>query len=116
MLEEGDAAMEGSNHLRLPRTLIRCPVEIRVCGRRIYLERAEGNLSVGGMFLRVEGLPTNAAMNIAISAVHSFEIDGVIRHSGLSGVGIEFVSPSEDLRQRICELIAEFTPREVLAN
>jgi len=113
--QKEDAAMEGSK-LRLPRTQIRCPIEIRIGNRRIFLEAEEGDVSLGGMFLHVKGLPANAPMHLAISAIHPFEIDGVIRHSELSGVGIEFVSLSEELRQRICELIAEFAPREVLAN
>ncbi|MFZ0819107.1 MAG: PilZ domain-containing protein [Candidatus Acidiferrales bacterium] len=106
--------MEGSNHLRLPRTVIHCPVEIRSGERRIYLEHAEGNLSLGGMFLRVAGLPPKAALHLTISAEHSVEVDGVIRRNDLEGVGIEFVSISQDLRQKICEVIAEFTPREIL--
>jgi hypothetical protein len=106
--------MEGSNQ-RLPRTLIHCPVEISVGGRRIYLEDAEGNLSVGGMFLCVKGLPAHAALHLAISAQHSVEIDGVICHNEPEGVGIEFVSLPQELRQKICELIADFTPGEILA-
>jgi hypothetical protein len=108
--------MEGSNHLRLPRTLIHCPVEIRLGARTISFEHAEGNLSVGGMFLRVKGLPANTALHLTISAEHSVEVDGVIRHNDTRGVGIEFVSISQDLRQKICEVIAEFTPREILST
>ncbi len=108
--------MEGSNHLRLPRTLVNCPVEIRLGERTIYVDRADGNLSVGGMFLRVKGLPANAALHLAISSKSSVEVDGIIRHNDALGVGIEFVSISQDLRRKICELIAEFTPREILAG
>ncbi len=107
--------MEGSNYLRLPRTLIHCPVEIRLGARRISIEHAEGNLSVGGIFLRVQGFPANVALHLTISAERSVEVDGVIRHNDLQGVGIEFVPISQDLRQKICELIADFTPREILA-
>ena len=107
--------MEGPIVGRLPRTMLCCPVELRVADRTIDLDHAEGNLSLTGMFLHVEKLPVNAPVHIRFAVVPNVELDGVIRCSHSGGAGIEFASTTGPARQGLYDLIAEFTPRELLA-
>jgi hypothetical protein len=106
--------MEGPSLRRLPRTSLCCPVELRVGDRTIGLDHAVGNLSLTGMFLQVEKLPVNAPVHIKFAALHSVELDGVVRYSHTAGAGIEFTATTGPTRQGLCQLIAEFTPREIL--
>ena len=108
--------MEGPNLRRLPRTMLGGTVELRVGDRTIGLDHAAGNLSLTGMFLQVEKLPVNATVHIKIGATRSVELDGVIRHSHPAGAGIEFTTTTGPAREGLYELIAEFTPGEILAT
>lgn len=108
--------MEGPSLRRLPRTMLCGAVELRVGDRTIGLDHAAGNLSLTGMFLEVEKLPVNATVHIKIAAGPSVELDGVIRYNRPAGAGIEFTSTTGPVRQGLCDLIAELTPREVLAR
>ena len=108
--------MEGPNLRRLPRTMLSGPVKLHVADRTIDLDHAEGNLSLTGMFLEVGKLPVNATVHIQIAAVPSVELDGVIRYSYSKGAGIEFVSTTGAARQGLYDLIAAFTPREILGS
>lgn len=108
--------MEGPNLRRLPRTMLCAPVKLQVGDRTIDLMHAAGNLSLTGMFLEVEKLPVNATVHIKIAAVPSVEVDGVIRYSYSKGAGIEFVSTTGATRQGLYDLIATFTPREILGT
>ncbi|MFQ5926318.1 MAG: PilZ domain-containing protein [Terriglobia bacterium] len=109
--------MEGPNLLRSsPRTLLCCPVELRVGEKTIRLEQAIGNLSAGGLFVNAEALPLNTAVHVKIAAKPPFKAKGVVRFCDAGGVGIEFTSLTPPNRQRLEELIAEFTHRETLAS
>jgi PilZ domain len=107
--------MEGSNLLRLPRTLLKCTVELRVGDRKVVLKNAVGNVSVSGIFLESEPLPLGAPVHLKIGTDPPFVLDGVIRNSHLAGIGIEFTAISASGRKGLDKLIAELAPREILA-
>ena len=107
--------MEGSNLLRLPRTMLKCAIELRVGDRKVMLNQAVGNVSVTGIFLEAEPLPLGAPVHLKIATVPPFELDGVIRNSHLAGIGIEFTAISAPGRKGLHKLIAELAPREILA-
>ncbi len=108
--------MEGSSLRSCPRTLLCCPVELRVGEKTIRLERAVGNLSTGGLCVNAEALPVNTAVHIKMAPAHPFEADGVVRSCDAGGVHIEFTALSQANRRRLDELIAEFTEREAHAR
>jgi PilZ domain-containing protein len=108
--------MEGPNLRRLPRTMLSGSVELRVGDRTIGLDHAVGNVSLTGMFLQDEKLPVNAPVHIKIAALSPVELDGVIRYSHSEGAGIEFTSTTSPVRQGLYDLIAQLTPREILAS
>ena len=106
--------MEGPNLRSFPRTMLCCPVELRVGDRTIRREQALGNLSAHGLFLQAEKLPVNTVVHIKIAAALPVEVDGVVRFCQADGVGIEFTASTKADLQRLGELIAEFTRRETL--
>ena len=108
--------MEGPSLRSFPRLPLRNPVEIRVGSRTIRIEKAVGDLSVGGLFVNAEGLPLNADVHIKIAATRPFEAEGVVRETHAGGVGIEFTAITEANRKRLDELIAALTQKEVLAS
>lgn len=108
--------MEGPNLRSYPRTLLCCPVELRVGDKTLRLQKAVGNLSPSGLFVNAPGLPLNSAVHIRIVATPPFEADGVVRFCEAGGVGIEFTTLTKANRQRLDELIAESVHRETLAS
>lgn len=110
--------MEGPSIRSFPRMSLQNPVELRVGTKSIRIQRAVGNLSVGGLFVNAEDLPVNAGVHVKIAAAHPFEAEGVVRFSEPQGggVGIEFTAITDANRKRLDELIAELTRKEVLAS
>ena len=108
--------MEGPSVRSFPRMDLRNAVELRAGSKTIRVEKAVGNLSVGGLYVNAENLPLEASVHVKIVARHPFEAEGVVRESHAGGVGIEFTSISEANRKRLDELIAELLKREVLAS
>jgi hypothetical protein len=86
-------------------------VDLKAGDEAIHLDRAAGNLSVGGLFLTLEGPPAGSPVHLRIEASRPIELDGVIRYSknnGERGVGIEFML-ADASRQDLYQLIAELT-------
>ena len=107
--------MEGPELRSLPRTLLCCPVELRVGDKTIRLQQGFGNLSAKGLFLRTEGLPVNTVVHIKIAASPPLEAEGVVRFCTSAGIGIEFASHTEVERRRLEDLIAELVTKETFA-
>ena len=105
--------MEGPSIRTFPRTELRTPVELRLGGRTLRVEKPLGNLSVGGLFVNCEDLPVNTDVHVCIQAAQPFEAEGIVRfvQPDHSGVGIEFVKITEPDRRRLDELIADLTRR-----
>lgn len=104
--------MEGPCIREFPRTLLDSPVELRVGDRSIAIEKAAGNLSVGGLFVKAKSLPSETPVRIRIAAPLLFEADGVVRYSGgngRDGVGIKFTLINQTNRKRLDDLIGELT-------
>lgn len=108
--------MEGPSLRSSPRTLLCCPIELRVGNQTIRLKQATGNLSVGGLFISAGELPVNTPVHVKMAATPPFEAEGVVRFCDAGGIGIEFTTLTEANRRRLGELIAEFTQRETLAS
>lgn len=103
--------MEGPSIRRFPRIVMDKAVDLRAGDTSIHLDRAAGNLSVGGLFLKTEGPPAGSPVHLCIAGSRPVEFDGVIRYSknnGERGLGIEFVLPDEN-REKLYQLIAELT-------
>lgn len=107
--------MEGPCLRAFPRTLFSCPVEVRSKGKTLRLPDARGNLSVNGLCLNAEGFAVNARVRVKFDCATPLQVEGVVRYCDGNGVGIEFRPRSRVQRERLCGLIAEFMPREVLA-
>lgn len=109
--------MEGPSIRSFPRMSLRNPVELSAGSRTIRIEKAVGNLSVGGLFVNAGDLPLNSAVRVKIAAARPFEAEGVVRSSEpQGGVGIEFTAMTDANRKRLDELIAELTAKEILAS
>lgn len=108
--------MEGPSLRGSPRTLLRCPIELRVGNQTIRLKQAVGNLSTGGLFIIAGELPVDTPVHVKMAAAPPFEAEGVVRFCDAGGVGIEFTTLTEANRRRLAELIAEFAQRETLAT
>lgn len=107
--------MEGPCLRAFPRTLFSCPVEVRSNGKSLRLADAQGNLSVNGLCLNAEGFAVNTRVWIKFDCATPLQVEGVVRYCDGNGLGIEFEPLSRAKRERLCRLIAEFMPREVLA-
>jgi PilZ domain len=107
--------VEGPSLSRLPRTIFRCPVELRTSESNKRCALAIGNFNGHGMFLMAEQLPLGAPVHVTFHARHDAELDGIVRFSGGTGTGIAFATMTEAQHQALDELIAEFTPGEILS-
>jgi hypothetical protein len=105
--------MEGSNTRTFPRMLLDKPVELQIGSDTIRLENPTNNLSVGGLFLRGEGLPVGTSVRVRIAAPRPFEAEGRICNTDAreSGVGIGFASLSGGNREALNDLIEDLTLR-----
>lgn len=104
--------MEGPCMRRFPRIALQKPVELRGGETVIQLENAQGNLSLGGLFVSTSPPLPSGEVRLRISAGRPFESEGVVRHfaSGRGcGVGIEFAALPENARWELEQLIAELT-------
>ena len=104
--------MEGPSIRRFPRIALDKPVELRGGGTVITIERARGNLSVGGLFLTTTGPVPAGEVRLRIAGTRPLELQGKVRHcldSGAGGVGIEFAELPEQARAELEQLIAELT-------
>lgn len=108
--------MEGPSLRSFPRLPLHHPVELRVGGRTVRVEKAVGDLSAGGLFVNARGLPPSANVHIKIGSEQAFEADGVVRETHADGVGIEFTGMTEANCKRLDQLIAALTRKEVLAS
>jgi hypothetical protein len=105
--------MEGSCTRTFPRMLLDKPVELQINGDTIRIENPANNLSVGGLFVRREGLPLGAPVHVRIAARRLFEADGEVCNSETneSGVGIGFLTLSDGNREALYDLIEDLTLR-----
>lgn len=67
------------------------------------------------MFVKAERLPMGVPVHVTFHAQHDAELDGFVRYSGGAGTGIAFTTMTEDQHRALDELIAEFTPGEILS-
>ena len=110
--------MKGPSLRSFPRMSLRNPIELRAGSRTLRIEKAVGNLSVGGLFVNAGDLPLNTPVGVKIAATHPFEAEGVVRFCDPEGggVGIEFTRITDANRKRLDKLIAALTQKEVLAS
>lgn len=104
--------MEGPCIRRFPRIALQKPVELRGGETVILLDNAQGNLSLGGLFVAAPGPLPSAEIRLRISAGQPFESQGTVRHlvkNGAGGVGIEFADLPKQARKDLEQLIAELT-------
>jgi hypothetical protein len=107
--------MEGPCLRAFPRTLFSCPVAVRSDGKTLRLEEARGNLSLHGLCLHADGFAVNTHVRVKLDCTTPLQVEGIVRYCDGNGLGIEFQPLSRAKRERLCQLIAEFMPREVLA-
>lgn len=103
--------MEGPCIRRFPRIVMDKAVDLRTGDTAIHVNSADGNLSIGGLFIRTEGPPEGSPVHLRIAGSQPVELDGVIRYSknnGERGLGIEFVL-ADGHRENLYQLIAELT-------
>jgi hypothetical protein len=105
--------MEGSCARTFPRTLLDKPVELELGGRRIRIEHAANNVSVGGLFVRHSDLPVGAKVRVRIVGRRVFEAEGHIRDRKPrgAGAGIRFAPLSRLEREALDDLIEDLTLR-----
>ena len=102
--------MEGPSIRTSPRMQFRDPIELQAEGKTRRIEKAQANLSVGGLWVKSEPLPLHTPVHVRIDASHPFEADGVVRFSDAEqGLGIQFVGLSKVNRKMLNQLIAELT-------
>ena len=107
--------MEGPCLRAYPRTSFACPVEVRDERGRVRVRADRGDVSIRGLCLKADGVAINTPVRVKISCSRPLELDGIVRYCNGNGLGIEFKPLSKAKRQRVCDLIAEFMPKEVLA-
>src|SRR4029077_4444272 len=95
------------------RMMLDKPVELQIGSKTIQIDSPTNNLSVGGLFLRGQGLPVGATVRVRIAAPRPFEAEGRICNSDSreSGVGIGFASLSGGNREALNDLIEDLTLR-----
>ena len=104
--------MEGSLLRTFPRTEQDTPVEVRDGDNLERVSRGLGNLSAGGLFVRVAELPVGAPVSVKVFGDHPFEAEGVVRHvKPQTGVGIQFTNFTLAERRMLDEHIADLTLR-----
>jgi PilZ domain len=105
--------MEGTSTRIAPRTALDQPVEVKIGDQTLRVENPSNNLSVGGLFLRRETLPTGTPVHVRISSRQVFEADGQVCNSGNGerGVGIRFASLTDGNLQALYDLIEDLTLR-----
>lgn len=101
--------MEGSSLRKFPRTLLDRPVELHTRSGSIRSNGVPGNLSAHGLYVHGQDLPDGLPVRVQIDAVRPFEADGVIRHHGTAGLGVEFTRFRTGSRERLDDLIEELT-------
>lgn len=101
--------MEGSSLRRFPRTLLDRPVELDSSLGHVRTNGVPGNVSAEGLFVQVKDLPEGLPVRVHIDATQPFEAEGVIRHHGTDGLGVEFTHLLAGNRERLDDLIEELT-------
>ena len=107
--------MEGPCLRAFPRTLFACPMEVRSKDKTLRLAEARGNLSLHGLCLNADGFAVNTRVRVKLDCAPPLHVEGIVRFCDGNGLGIEFQRLNRAKRERLCQLIAEFMPREVLA-
>jgi hypothetical protein len=101
--------MEGSSLRKFPRTLLDRPVELHTARGSIRSNGVPGNLSAHGLYVHGQDLPDGLPVRVQIDAALPFEAEGVIRHHGTAGLGVEFTRFRNGSRERLDALIEELT-------
>jgi hypothetical protein len=101
--------MEGPCMRRFPRIALDKAVELRGGQAVIALENAQGNLSLGGVFVAAPGALPSGEVHLRICGSRPFESRGTVRRLVQGGAGIEFAELPQAARRELEQLIAELT-------